>query len=180
MDYLEFKKMILKCLTEDEDISKLIVNILLEQMSNIDLKIKKTNDRAEIPIYGSEGAAAFDLRCLLNVDEMEIKPGETIPLNTGLAMAIPKGMVGLVFARSGLGCKKGLIPSNCVGVIDSDYRGEVMVALYNHSQETWTIQDNERIAQMIIMPYIFAKFLLVDELDETERGVGAFGHSGRI
>lgn len=115
MDYLEFKKMILKCLTEDEDISKLIVNILLEQMSNIDLKIKKTNDRAEIPIYGSEGAAAFDLRCLLNADEMEIKPGETIPLNTGLAMAIPKGMVGLVFARSGLGCKKGLVPSNCVG-----------------------------------------------------------------
>lgn len=180
MEILEFKKMFLECLTEDEEFARVVANTIFENLCNIDLEIKKTDERAELPIYGSDRAAGFDLRCILDTDELELKPGQTIPLHTGLSMAIPKGYVGLVFARSGLGCKKGLIPSNAVGVVDSDYRGEVMVALYNHSQETQIIQNNERIAQMVIMPYAFAKLLLVDELDSTERGDGGFGHSGKF
>ena len=115
MNKFEFKKMLLECLAEDTEFSKVILEIIIEKISNIDLKIKKTDERAVIPTYGSERAAGFDLRCILNTKSIELKPGETMSLNTGISMEIPRGYVGILAARSGLGCKKGLIPSNAIG-----------------------------------------------------------------
>ena len=111
-------------------------------------------------------------------DSLTINPGETILVPTGLAVALPEGYAGLIYARSGLASKKGLAPANKVGVIDSDYRGEVMVALHNHSNVPATIEPNERVAQLVITPYIAALYNVVDELDETERGEGGFGSTG--
>ena len=142
------------------------------------INIKKLSENAIIPTYGSIGAAGADLYALLS-DTLTIKPGETVLVGTGIAMEIPEGFVGLIFARSGLSTKKGLAPANKVGVIDSDYRGEIKVPLYNQSGSVQTIEKGERIAQMVITPFISADFTEVDELDDTLRGAEGFGSTGR-
>lgn len=142
-------------------------------MNNI-LQIKKLDEKAKIPTYGTEYSAGADLYALLD-SSLEIKPGEVKMISTGLAMAIPNGYVGLIYARSSLGTKKGLAPANKVGVIDSDYRGEIKVCLYNHSEKTQTIEPFERIAQIVFTPYLQVEFNEVNELDETIRGEGGFG-----
>ena len=139
-----------------------------------ELKIKKLDEKAIIPTYGTEYSAGADLYALLDED-LEIKPGETVMIGTGLAMAIPTGYVGLIYARSSLGSKKGLAPANKVGVIDSDYRGEIKVPLFNQSKETQIISKNERIAQIIFTPYLKVNFQETNELDDTTRGTGSFG-----
>jgi dUTP pyrophosphatase len=141
------------------------------------VEIKKLNDNATIPTYGSVDAAGADLYA--SIDEAEtIMPHETKLIKTGIAMAIPRGLVGLIFARSGLASKRGLAPANKVGVVDADYRGEVMVALHNYTNTPQTIEPGERIAQMAFMPYIKGNFNVVDELSETIRGEGGFGSTG--
>ncbi len=139
-----------------------------------ELKIKKLDEKAIIPTYGTEYSAGADLYALLDED-LEIKPGETVMIGTGLAMAIPTGYAGLIYARSSLGSKKGLAPANKVGVIDSDYRGEIKVSLFNQSKETQIISKNERIAQIIFTPYLKVNFQETNELDDTTRGTGGFG-----
>ena len=139
-----------------------------------ELKIKKLDEKAIIPTYGTEYSAGADLYALLDED-LEIKPGETVMIKTGLAMAIPTGYAGLIYARSSLGSKKGLAPANKVGVVDSDYRGEIKVPLFNQSKETQIIAKNERIAQIIFTPYLKVNFQETDELDDTTRGTGSFG-----
>ena len=141
------------------------------------MNIKKLNQHATLPTYGSSFAAGADLYACEEA-EVTILPGETKLIHTGLAMAIPEGMVGLIYARSGLASKKGLAPANKVGVIDSDYRGEIMVALHNHSAESRVIAHGERIAQIVFAPYDTADFCLTEELDDTVRGEGGFGSTG--
>lgn len=143
-----------------------------------EVNIKKLNENAVIPTYGTEFAAGADLYACTE-EAVVINPGETHFIKTGLAMEIPVGYAGLVYARSGLACKKGLAPANKVGVIDSDYRGEIMVALHNHGKEPVTVENGERIAQLVITPYITAAFHEVDELEDTVRGEGGFGSTGR-
>lgn len=143
-----------------------------------DVKIKKLRDNAVVPTYGSEFAAGADLYAAVD-EAVTIEPSETKLIPTGLALAIPVGFAGLIYARSGLASKRGLAPANKVGVIDADYRGEVMVALHNHGKEAQTIEAGERIAQMVIAPFVTANFILSDELDNTERGEGGFGSTGR-
>ena len=142
----------------------------------MDLKIKKPADNAVIPTYGSEYAAGADLYSCEG--ELTFAPGETKMVHTGLAMQIPVGYVGLVYARSGIASKRGLAPANKVGVVDSDYRGEIMVALHNHSTEPQSIVAGERIAQMVIAPYLTVNYVETDTLDETDRGTGGFGSTG--
>ena len=142
------------------------------------VKVKKLQPRAILPAYGSQAAAGADLYALLDGDSLEIAAGETVLIGTGLALEIPSGYVGLVYARSGLATKKGLAPANKVGVIDSDYRGELKVALYNQSGKSQTISAGERIAQLVIAPYLSASFEEADELSDTERGSGGFGSTG--
>lgn len=141
------------------------------------VRIKKLHPEAILPTYGSECAAGADLYALLE-EELVIPPGETVMIHTGLAAEIPEGYVGLVYARSGLASKRGLAPANKVGVVDSDYRGEWMVALHNHSKEEQSIAPGERIAQMVITPYLTAQFVWVEELSDTVRGEGGFGSTG--
>lgn len=147
------------------------------------VKIKKLNKHAKLPTYGSECAAGADLYALVHNDNnmVTIQPGATEFIGTGIAMEIPEGYVGLIYARSGLSCKYGLAPANKVGVIDSDYRGEIMVALHNHSDEAKVVTSTDRIAQIVIQPVQQFKFVDVesDELDGTERGEGGFGSSGK-
>jgi dUTP pyrophosphatase len=142
------------------------------------VKIKKLRENAIIPTYGSEFAAGADLYAAID-EAITIEASETKLVPTGIALAIPVGFAGLIYARSGLASKRGLAPANKVGVVDADYRGEVMVALHNHGKEAQTIEAGERIAQMVIAPYITANFILSDELDETVRGEGGFGSTGR-
>ena len=142
------------------------------------VKIKKLRENAIIPTYGSEFAAGADLYAAID-EAVTIEVGETKLIPAGIALAIPAGFAGLIYARSGLASKKDLAPANTVGVVDCDYRGEVMVALHNHGKEAQTIEAGERIAQMVIAPYITANFILSSELDETERGEGGFGSTGR-
>ena len=142
------------------------------------MNIKKLNENARIPTYGSEFAAGADLYACLDAD-VTIAPAETLLIHTGLAMQIPEGLVGLIYARSGLASKKGLAPANKVGVIDSEYRGEILVALHNHGTIPQTISDGERIAQIVFAPYYAAEFSVVDELDDTTRGTGGFGSTGK-
>ena len=144
---------------------------------NTKVEIKKLDPRAIIPTYGTEFSAGADIYALLD-EPLTINPGETKLIHTGLAMAIPEGLVGLNFARSGMATKKGLAPANKVGVIDSDYRGEVMVALHNHGDVPQTIEHGERVAQMVFVPYYAAEFELKEELSETLRGAGGFGSTG--
>lgn len=141
------------------------------------VEIKKLDERAIIPTYGTEFSAGADIYALLDAP-VTIAPGETKLIHTGLAFAIPEGLVGLVFARSGMATKRGLAPANKVGVIDSDYRGEVMVALHNQGGAPQTVENGERIAQMSFIPYYTAEFELCDELSETLRGAGGFGSTG--
>ena len=142
------------------------------------LCFKKLDPRATIPTYGSDLAAGADLRAVLDAP-VTIKPNESVLIHTGIAVAIPAGYVGLVYARSGIACKRGLAPSNKVGVIDADYRGEIMVSLHNHGTTEQTIDPDERIAQMVITPFIHCEYEEVDNLDDTERGAGGFGSTGR-
>lgn len=142
----------------------------------IDLKIKKLNEKAVLPSYGSASAAGADLYSCEG--EITVAPGETKLVHTGLAMQIPEGYVGLIYARSGIATKRGLAPANKVGVIDSDYRGEIMVSIFNHSAEAQTIEAGERVAQIVITPYLTANFIEADELDDTKRGAGGFGSTG--
>lgn len=145
------------------------------------INIKKTDENAKIPTYGSEFAAGADLYAVIHNEEnrVEILPGETAFIDTGIVMEIPNGYVGLVYARSGLSCKQGLAPANKVGVIDSDYRGNIMVALYNQSNETRIISEGDRIAQIIIQPVEQFGFKVKENLSDTIRGNGGFGSSGR-
>lgn len=143
-----------------------------------DINIKKIKDKAIIPTYGSEYAAGADMYACLDA-ALQIEPGQTVLIHTGIAMEIPAGYVGLVYARSGLASKKGLAPANKVGVIDADYRGEIMVALHNHGTQTQSVEPGERIAQLVIAPYITGVFHQVDELSDTVRGDGGFGSTGR-
>lgn len=143
-----------------------------------DVRIKKLRENAVVPTYGSDYAAGADLYAAID-EPLTINPGETKFVPTGLAFEIPEGYAGFVYARSGLASKRGLAPANKVGVVDSDYRGEVMNAIYNHGKEPQTIEPGERTAQMVIAPYITANFILSDSLDDTDRGEGGFGSTGR-
>lgn len=141
------------------------------------MNIKKLNEKAIIPTYGTEFSAGADLYACIE-EEITINPGETKLVPTGLAMEIPVGYGGFIYARSGLATKKGLAPANKVGVVDADYRGEVMVALYNQSNTEQTVAPQERIAQLVIAPFLKVEFNEVDELNETVRGEGGFGSTG--
>ena len=143
------------------------------------VKIKKIDERAIIPTYGTEFSAGADLYALLD-GTTEINPHETLLIHTGISVEIPEGYCGLIFARSSMGAKRGLAPANKVGVIDADYRGEVMVALHNHSEKIAVIQPGERIAQLAILPFLKAEFELSDDLSDTNRGAGGFGSTGRM
>lgn len=143
----------------------------------MNVNIKILNENAKAPTYGSSCSAGADLYACLD-SEVFILPHETVMIPTGVAMEIPDGYVGLVYARSGLALKMGLAPANKVGVIDSDYRGEIMVALYNHSDLERKILPSERIAQIVITPYVRANFSVVSVLSDTERGNGGFGSTG--
>lgn len=141
------------------------------------VKVKKLNEKAIIPTYGSSFAAGADLYACCE-GEISINPGETVLIKTGIAMEIPENFVGLVYARSGIATKRGLAPANKVGVIDADYRGEIMVSLHNHSNLVQSISEGERIAQLVITPYLTADFVEAETLDETARGAGGFGSTG--
>lgn len=142
------------------------------------VRIQKLDERAILPTYGTEYSAGADLYALTE-GTVEIAPHTTVLLHTGIAVEIPEGYCGLVFARSGIASKRGLAPANKVGVVDSDYRGECMVALHNHSDEPQTIEGGERIAQMAIVPFLKAEYEVSDELSDTARGAGGFGSTGR-
>lgn len=141
------------------------------------VEVKRLSETAVLPVRGSAQAAGYDL-CADISGKLTIKPGETVKVETGLAFALPEGYFGGIFARSGLSTKKGLRPANCTGVVDSDYRGPVIVALHNDSDTEQVIEPGERIAQMILLPYLTAEFDEVKELDETVRGAGGFGSTG--
>lgn len=144
----------------------------------MNINVKKLNNTAIMPTRGHEGDAGFDLYACLD-EPITIGAGKTVKVPTGLSIAIPDGYFGAVFARSGLATKQGLRPANCVGVCDAPYRGEYIVALHNDSDEDRVVNPKDRIAQLIIMPFLTAQFNLVSELDETERGVGGFGSTGK-
>lgn len=141
------------------------------------INIKKLSSNAKIPSYATDFAAGCDLYSSSS-EKISFNPGETKLINTGIAMEIPLGYAGLIYARSGLATKRGLAPANKVGVIDSDYRGEIMVALHNHTNEVKEIDPYERIAQLVITPYVKGLFNEVDDLNETKRGENGFGSTG--
>ena len=147
-------------------------------MKTTKIKIKKLNENAIIPTLGSEEAAGVDLHACIN-ETVYISPHETVKIDTGIAVELPKGTFGAIFARSGLATKEGLAPANKVGVIDSDYRNSIIVALHNHSNMSRTINPGERIAQLVVLPYIPIEFKEVDKLSDTERGFGGFGSTGK-
>lgn len=142
------------------------------------VQVKKLDTRALLPHAGSRSAAGYDLYACLEQD-VTLAPHETVKIGTGLALALPEGTFGAVFARSGLAAKEGLRPANCVGVCDSDYRGEYIVALHNDSDEPRTVRHGERIAQLVLLPYLPMDFEEVDALPETLRGAGGFGSTGK-
>ena len=142
------------------------------------VNIKKLDQRAKLPSYGTEYSAGADLYALTDTD-IEIAPNTTTLISTGIAIEIPEGYCGLIFARSGLATKRGLAPANKVGVIDADYRGEVKVALHNHTDSVATVGAYERVAQLAIVPFLKAEFDVVDELSDTTRGAGGFGSTGK-
>lgn len=141
------------------------------------VNIKKLNDNAIIPTYGSRFAAGADLYACIENDVV-VNPHQTVMIPTGIALELPVGYAGLIYARSGLATKKGLAPANKVGVVDCDYRGEVKVCLHNHSEVAQTVAVGERVAQLVITPYITAEFITVEELSDTARGAGGFGSTG--
>lgn len=142
------------------------------------IAVKKLKEKATLPTYGSEFSAGADLYAVCD-GEIVFAPGETKLVGTGIALEIPVGYAGLIYARSGLASKRGLAPANKVGVVDADYRGEVMVALHNHSSAEQRICDGERIAQLVVTPFLKAEFFETDALTETVRGEGGFGSTGR-
>lgn len=142
------------------------------------IPVKKLRPGAKLPTFGSAYAAGADLYACLE-EPMTIEPGKTVFIPTGLAMEIPSGYVGLVYARSGMACKRGLAPANKVGVVDSDYRGEFMIVLYNHGSEPQTVAPGERIAQLVITPVLMPCYEEVEELSDTVRGTGGFGSTGK-
>lgn len=142
------------------------------------IPVKKLSDSACLPHYGSSFSAGADLYALCEEDET-ILPGETKLIHTGIAMEIPEGYGGFIYARSGLATKSGLAPANKVGVVDADYRGEIMVALHNHSSEARTVSSGDRIAQLVIAPFLKADFFEAEELCDSERGIGGFGSTGK-
>ena len=149
-----------------------------DAMKEFKVRFKRLSDLSKIPVYSSPSAAGADLYAATD-RPIEINAGETVMVKTGLAVEIPDGYVGLIFARSGLASKRGVAPANKVGVIDSDYRGEIIVALHNHSNESQTVDAGERIAQIAFLPYMAATFEEAEQLSDTERGIGGFGSTGR-
>ena len=145
----------------------------------MEIKIKKLRENAVIPCRASAAAAGYDLYACLDSDSLVIEPHRTVKIGTGLSIAVPDGYFGAIFARSGLAAKEGLRPANCVGVADSDYRGEYIVALHNDTDEIRTVGNGDRIAQLVIMPYLSVEFTQTEELDETQRGSGGFGSTGK-
>lgn len=143
-----------------------------------EIKLKKLDNSAVVPSYGTDFSAGADLYALLESDIITIKPGESFLVHTGISLQIPDGYAGFIFARSGLASKKGLAPANKVGVIDSDYRGEIMIPLFNQSSVSQTIENKERIAQIVFMPYLKANFIETDILDDSIRSEGGFGSTG--
>ena len=142
------------------------------------IKVKKLRPAAVMPTFGSAEAAGADLYACLEAD-VDIRPGETRFVPTGLAMALPKGYAGLVYARSGLACKRGLAPANKVGVVDSDYRGEINVVLHNHGSAPQTIENGERVAQLLITPVLQPAYEIAETLTDTARNAGGFGSTGK-
>lgn len=142
------------------------------------IQIKKLSNTAIVPTKGSEYAAGLDLYADLK-EAIQVNPGDTLKVPTGIAMSIPNGFFGAIYARSGLATKQGLAPANKVGVIDSDYRGEIVVVLYNQSPIPQVVHPGDRIAQIVIQPYIDYEIDIVDDLDKTERGEGGFGSTGK-
>ena len=140
------------------------------------IAVKMLDERATLPTRGTSAAAGMDLYAL---EETAIAAGETVLVHTGIALAIPEGYGGFIYARSGLATKRGLAPANKVGVIDADYRGEIMVALHNHGKSTQTVAGGERVVQLVIAPVLMAELSLTDTLPDTERGEGGFGSTGR-
>lgn len=149
-----------------------------EIINMLNIHVKKLDEKATIPTRGSEYAAGYDLYACIDSD-VTIAPHTTVKIGTGLAIAVPNGYFGAIFARSGLAAKSGLRPANCVGVADSDYRGEYIVALHNDSDEERTVCCGDRIAQLVIMPFLAVDFVEAAELDDTERGDGGFGSTGK-
>lgn len=143
------------------------------------MKFMRVSPTAKVPSYGSKGAAGADLY-LDSAKAVSIAPGETAVIHTGIAVAIPAGCVGLIFARSGLATKRGLAPANKVGVIDSDYRGELLVSLYNQAGTVQSLEPYERVAQLVIVPFLPVEYEEAETLDETARGQGGFGSTGRL
>ena len=146
-------------------------------MDKTEIEIKILNNLAKLPTHGSSKAAGADLYAATDSD-ISINPGQTVKIGTGIAVAIPDGYFGAIFARSGLATKQGLRPANAVGVIDADYRGEIIVALHNDSDEVQVVPARSRIAQLIIIPFVKADFTIVDDLDKTARGELGFGSTG--
>ncbi|MBQ7460229.1 MAG: dUTP diphosphatase [Oscillospiraceae bacterium] len=144
----------------------------------MEIKIKKLSEHAITPRRSSSSAAGADLYALLS-EPLEIAPGDTAFIPTGISAEIPEGYAGFVFARSGLASKVGLAPANKVGVVDSDYRGEIIVALHNHSDSSATVRSGDRVAQLVVMPVVTADYIEADELSGTERGAGGFGSTGK-
>ncbi|MGM9604699.1 MAG: dUTP diphosphatase [Faecousia sp.] len=142
------------------------------------IAVKKLREGAILPTFGSPEAAGADLYACLDAD-VTIGPGETAFVPTGLAMELPKGYAGLIYARSGLACKRGLAPANKVGVVDSDYRGEFIVALHNHGAEAQRVSNGERIAQLVVTPVLIPEYVEAETLSETSRGTGGFGSTGK-
>ena len=142
------------------------------------VRVKVLREGAKLPTYGSVEAAGADLYACMDTP-VTIEPGKTAFVPTGIALEVPKGCAGLIYARSGLACKRGLAPANKVGVVDSDYRGEVLVALHNHGTAAQTVEHGERIAQFVITPVLTPAYEAVEELTDTARNAGGFGSTGR-
>lgn len=142
------------------------------------VRVKRVLEGAKLPTYGSAAAAGADLYACLE-EAVTIQPGETVFIPTGIALEVPQGCAGLIYARSSMGAKRGLAPANKVGVIDSDYRGQVMVALHNHSALPQSVEPQERIAQLLITPVYTPGFVETEELSDTQRGAGGFGSTGK-
>ncbi len=141
----------------------------------VNVRFKKLDPKAQVPSYGSAAAAGADLYALTGA---VLQPGQTALMHTGIALEIPEGYAGLIYARSGLATKRGLAPANKVGVIDADYRGEIMVSLHNHSSQVQSVEAGERIAQLVVTPFLRVEFDETDDLSDTARGAGGFGSTG--
>ncbi len=146
---------------------------------SVDMKFCKLDPQARLPAYATPGAAGADLYALPSEEPVTVAPGETVLIRTGFSAAVPEGYVGLIFARSGLATKRGLAPANKVGVIDSDYRGEWLISLHNHGDNPQTVSPGDRVAQLVLVPVLTPAFQEVDSLDETDRGQGGFGSTGK-